>query len=328
MKCSMIHAERVSKRFGTTPAVVDASLCADRGEFVALLGPSGCGKTTLLRLIAGFEAPDAGVGRGRRTPRRRERHVGASGEAARRDDVPGLRPLPAPDGGGEHRLRRRPELAVAPACAKSPRVSASRGSSSGIRTSSRAASSSGWRSRAPSPRARARAARRAVVERRSVAPRIAPGRDRRAAPHARRDDGARHARPRGGVLDRRPHRAHARRHGRAGGIAGNALPLPGQPLGGRVRRRRQLRPRSRPRRTRGHAARRVPCERRLRRAHGGGARAAGARRAAAGSHRQRRRSSAGSSAATTSSTASASTGSSSFPTGRRQRPSLWEAACA
>jgi iron(III) transport system ATP-binding protein len=61
MKCSMIHAERVSKRFGTTPAVVDASLCADRGEFVALLGPSGCGKTTLLRLIAGFEAPDAGA---------------------------------------------------------------------------------------------------------------------------------------------------------------------------------------------------------------------------------------------------------------------------
>jgi iron(III) transport system ATP-binding protein len=61
MKCSMIHAERVSKRFGTTPAVVDASLCVDRGEFVALLGPSGCGKTTLLRLIAGFEAPDAGA---------------------------------------------------------------------------------------------------------------------------------------------------------------------------------------------------------------------------------------------------------------------------
>ena len=46
---------------GRRRAVVDASLCADRGEFVALLGPSGCGKTTLLRLIAGFEAPDAGA---------------------------------------------------------------------------------------------------------------------------------------------------------------------------------------------------------------------------------------------------------------------------
>jgi iron(III) transport system ATP-binding protein len=61
MACSMIHAKGVSKRFGATPAVVDSSLCVDRGEVVALLGPSGCGKTTLLRLIAGFETPDAGV---------------------------------------------------------------------------------------------------------------------------------------------------------------------------------------------------------------------------------------------------------------------------
>ncbi|MFX9638721.1 ATP-binding cassette domain-containing protein, partial [Acinetobacter baumannii] len=31
-----------------------------RGEFFSLLGPSGCGKTTLLRLLAGFDTPDAG----------------------------------------------------------------------------------------------------------------------------------------------------------------------------------------------------------------------------------------------------------------------------
>ena len=36
------------------------SLDIYEGEFFALLGPSGCGKTTLLRLIAGFERPDAG----------------------------------------------------------------------------------------------------------------------------------------------------------------------------------------------------------------------------------------------------------------------------
>jgi ABC-type Fe3+/spermidine/putrescine transport system ATPase subunit len=55
-----IQLDSVSKRFGPTAAVDDASLTVRRGEFVALLGPSGCGKTTLLRLIAGFEAPDAG----------------------------------------------------------------------------------------------------------------------------------------------------------------------------------------------------------------------------------------------------------------------------
>ncbi len=42
------------------PAVDRLSLRVARSETVALLGPSGCGKTTLLRLIAGFEAPDSG----------------------------------------------------------------------------------------------------------------------------------------------------------------------------------------------------------------------------------------------------------------------------
>jgi iron(III) transport system ATP-binding protein len=57
----MIRLEGVSKRFGEVVAVDDASLCVERGEVVVLLGPSGCGKTTLLRLIAGFEHPDAGT---------------------------------------------------------------------------------------------------------------------------------------------------------------------------------------------------------------------------------------------------------------------------
>jgi iron(III) transport system ATP-binding protein len=45
---------------GGAPAVDDLSLTVARGELVALVGPSGCGKTTTLRLVAGFEHPDAG----------------------------------------------------------------------------------------------------------------------------------------------------------------------------------------------------------------------------------------------------------------------------
>ena len=55
-----VNLEGVSKRFGATRAVEDISLTVADGEFFALLGPSGCGKTTLLRLVAGFEQPDAG----------------------------------------------------------------------------------------------------------------------------------------------------------------------------------------------------------------------------------------------------------------------------
>ena len=56
----MVCAHGVSKRFGEVRAVENADLCVEHGELVALLGPSGCGKTSLLRLIAGFERPDAG----------------------------------------------------------------------------------------------------------------------------------------------------------------------------------------------------------------------------------------------------------------------------
>jgi spermidine/putrescine transport system ATP-binding protein len=57
-----ITLESVSKRFGAggAAAVDDVSLEIREGEFFSLLGPSGCGKTTTLRMIAGFEAPDAG----------------------------------------------------------------------------------------------------------------------------------------------------------------------------------------------------------------------------------------------------------------------------
>jgi spermidine/putrescine transport system ATP-binding protein len=50
----------VSKRFGGVAAVDKVSLEIGEGEFFSLLGPSGCGKTTTLRMVAGFELPDAG----------------------------------------------------------------------------------------------------------------------------------------------------------------------------------------------------------------------------------------------------------------------------
>src|SRR5262245_10871637 len=56
-----ISIECVSKSYGSVAAVRELSLEIRDREFVTLLGPSGCGKTTLLRLIAGFLAPDQGV---------------------------------------------------------------------------------------------------------------------------------------------------------------------------------------------------------------------------------------------------------------------------
>ena len=56
-----IEVRNVTKRFGSFTAVDDVSVTVPAGELVALLGPSGSGKTSLLRIIAGLEAPDAGA---------------------------------------------------------------------------------------------------------------------------------------------------------------------------------------------------------------------------------------------------------------------------
>ena len=56
-----VRISGVTKAFGETQAVQGVDLEVGGGALVAVVGPSGCGKTTLLRLIAGFEAPDAGA---------------------------------------------------------------------------------------------------------------------------------------------------------------------------------------------------------------------------------------------------------------------------
>src|SRR5262245_8783375 len=65
MEAIGVKVDGVSKRFahrvkGEVYAAHDVKLDAAPGEFLTLLGPSGCGKTTTLRMIAGFEHPDAG----------------------------------------------------------------------------------------------------------------------------------------------------------------------------------------------------------------------------------------------------------------------------
>src|SRR6478672_6300248 len=55
-----IELKQVSKRFGQVKAVSNISFSVREGELLALLGPSGGGKTTVLRLIAGLEAPTEG----------------------------------------------------------------------------------------------------------------------------------------------------------------------------------------------------------------------------------------------------------------------------
>ncbi|RAQ98484.1 ABC transporter ATP-binding protein [Thermogemmatispora tikiterensis] len=57
---AFLELQELTKSFGKTRAVERISLGVERGEFLTLLGPSGCGKTTVLRLVAGFEQPDAG----------------------------------------------------------------------------------------------------------------------------------------------------------------------------------------------------------------------------------------------------------------------------
>jgi putative spermidine/putrescine transport system ATP-binding protein len=55
-----VELQRLAKKFGGVAAVREVSIAVAPGEMFFMLGPSGCGKTTCLRIVAGFESPDAG----------------------------------------------------------------------------------------------------------------------------------------------------------------------------------------------------------------------------------------------------------------------------
>jgi ABC-type Fe3+/spermidine/putrescine transport system ATPase subunit len=56
-----IEFDGVSKRYGERSVLSNLSFQFDQGERIVIFGPSGCGKTTVLRLLAGFVAPDSGA---------------------------------------------------------------------------------------------------------------------------------------------------------------------------------------------------------------------------------------------------------------------------
>jgi ABC-2 type transport system ATP-binding protein len=78
--------DRVSKSYGSVTALLETSLCVNRGEFVAVLGPNGAGKTTAINLLVGTRRPDSGsaslFGRDPRQHQNRSR-IGATPQETR-----------------------------------------------------------------------------------------------------------------------------------------------------------------------------------------------------------------------------------------------------
>ena len=232
-----ILVESVTKRFGDVTAVNDVSITIPGGEFFSMLGPSGCGKTTTLRMIAGFEAPDAGriVLQGADVTHvpPPKRNVNMVFQAY------GLFP----------HMTVGENIAFGPKIKKWSREETRERVAEAIRT----VRLDGFEDRRPGPaQRRPAAARRARAGAREPPGRAAARRAaRRARPEAAQGDAARaegpaaahrhdvrlrHARPRGSDDDERPHRRDERRRGGAARDAAGAVPAARERVRGRVHR--------------------------------------------------------------------------------------------
>ena len=256
-----ILVDDVTKRFQEVTAVDRVTLEIAGGEFFSMLGPSGCGKTTTLRMIAGFVEPTSG----RIVLQGEDVTWVPPGQAQRQHGVPGLRPLPAHDGGRERRLRAQAEEARSRGDSPPGERDAEHGAPRRPREPSpgqalrRAAAAGGARARARQP-PRGPAARRAA---RRARPQAAQGDAARAQgdPEPHEDDlRLRHARSGGSAHDVRPHRGHEQRHRRAAGLAAGALRAAG--LGVRGGLHRHVQP-ARPARGRARVGRSRDAPRRL-----------------------------------------------------------------
>jgi ribose transport system ATP-binding protein len=79
----ILRIERLSKTFGGTRALVEASLEIVPGEIHALVGQNGSGKSTLIKVLADYHQPDPGA-HGSRRSAVRAGHAGRRGERAPR----------------------------------------------------------------------------------------------------------------------------------------------------------------------------------------------------------------------------------------------------